>query len=136
MVWNGDTWTDASLKKFLLSHTEAGASISLLCAHVSDPRRFGRVIINEAGRITRFEEKAAGSPEAGWVSAGVYLLERPLLASLSPAGYSSLEHDVFEALPPGSLHGYQSEASFLDIGTPDSLREAEILLAAATGRTA
>jgi NDP-sugar pyrophosphorylase family protein len=130
LVINGDTWTDADLPEFLAAHAASGASASILCAQVSDPRRYGRVEIDDTSRITRFEEKAAGPPSAGWVNAGVYLLNRSVLAQLSRGGRQSLEHDVFEAQPAGSLHAHRSAAHFLDIGTPESLLQARAVLRA------
>jgi NDP-sugar pyrophosphorylase family protein len=132
MVMNGDTWTDADLPEFLASHAAAGVPVSILCAKMPDSRRYGRVEIDDTGRITRFEEKNSGPPSAGWVNAGVYLLDRSVLAQLSPERHHSLERDVFEALPPGSIHAHRSEARFLDIGTPESLRQAESFLTVKT----
>jgi NDP-sugar pyrophosphorylase family protein len=134
LIMNGDTWTQAVLTEFLASHAAADVSMSILCAKVSDARRYGRVEIDAAGRVTRFEEKNSGSSSAGWVSAGVYLLNRSVLAQLSSDKHESLERDVFEAVSPGSLHAHRSEARFLDIGTPESLRQAEVLLGVNAGR--
>ena len=133
MVMNGDTWSQANLRDFLISHNEASAPVSILCASVSDARRYGRVQV-DAGRVVKFEEKVAGPISPGWVYAGICLLDPVLLRRLSPTRVASLEHDFFEALPSGSLHAHCSPASFLDIGTPESLGQAEAALAAKSAR--
>jgi NDP-sugar pyrophosphorylase family protein len=133
---NGDTLVEANLPEFLTSHAAAGAPVSMLCAQVSDPRRYGRVEIDHTSRVTRFEEKASGLASAGWINAGVYLLNRSVLLQMSQDRPRSLERDVFEALPPGSIHAHRSEARFLDIGTPESLRQAEDLFTMKAGRLA
>ena len=136
MVMNGDTLVEANLPEFLTSHAAAGTPVSMLCAQVSDPRRYGRVEIDHTSRVTRFEEKASGLASAGWINAGVYLLNRSVLLQMSQDRPRSLERDVFEALPPGSIHAHRSEARFLDIGTPESLRQAEDLFTMKAGRLA
>jgi NDP-sugar pyrophosphorylase family protein len=136
MVMNGDTWVDADLPAFIAGHAAAGAPVSILCAKVSDARRYGRVEIDDSGRVARFEEKASGPASAGWVNAGVYLLDRSVLAQMSQDRPESLERDVFETLPPGSIHAHRSEAHFLDIGTPASLRQAETFFTVKTGTPA
>lgn len=133
MVINGDTLVEANLPEFLTSHAAAGAAMSMLCAKVSDARRYGRVEIDHTSRVTRFEEKTSGPASAGWINAGVYLLSRPMLAQIYQARPQSLERDVFEAMPPGSVYAHRSEARFLDIGTPESLRQAEALFQVKTG---
>jgi mannose-1-phosphate guanylyltransferase len=135
MVVNGDTWSEADLQEFWTSHAKAGAPISILCANVPNAQRYGRVQIDANGRVQRFEEKAA-ELSAGWVYAGACLLDRSVLEQLSQDRAQSLEHDVFEALPPGSLHAHRSGVGFLDIGTPESLGQAEKVLAVQTGRPA
>lgn len=128
LVMNGDTWAEADLKAFVAAHAQAGAPASILCAEVADARRYGRVEVDANGRVTRFEEKSAGAASAGWVNAGVYLVDRSLLNQMSSERSQSLERDVFEALPPGTLYAHCGAASFLDIGTPESLAKADELL--------
>lgn len=131
MVMNGDTLVDADLKVFLAAHLQAGAPASVLCARVSDPRRYGRVEIDSAGRVVRFDEKSEAPAAPAWVNAGVYLFDRPLLEEIAKTGAGSLERDVLAPLPAGSIHAHRADAGFLDIGTPESLREASELLHAA-----
>ena len=62
---------------------------------------------------------------AGWINAGVYLLERGLIAAL-PAGRSvSLERESFPSWLGLPLRGVPARKRFLDIGTPESYCQAE-----------
>jgi NDP-sugar pyrophosphorylase family protein len=72
----------------------------------------------------RFEEKNATRSAPSWINAGVYLFDRTILAGIAKLSYGSLERDVLEVMLPGSIHAYQTEGRFLDIGTPESLDQA------------
>ena len=128
MVINGDSFVDADLCVFLDSHRASGAEASILCAEVDDPSRYGCVEISTDGRIRRFAEKNPLSTGVAPVSAGVYLLNTPLLDRIASGSNSSLEHDVFEALPAGTIHAMIGRFTFIDIGTPESLAKASEVL--------
>ena len=121
LVMNGDTFLDADLRAFVASHRLSGAEASVLCVEVEDASRFGRVDVGPDGRIRRFVEKAPGS---GTINAGVYLFSSAFLDRVAAAGAVSLERDVLEKAPPGSLHAHVAKARFIDIGTPESLAAA------------
>jgi len=124
LVMNGDSFIGADLSAFVAAHRTAGASASVLCATVPDAGRFGRVEVSPQGRILRFAEK---DPNAGpgMINAGIYLFEDALFQAIAEAQGPSLEKDVFEALPPGTLAAFPTDAPFIDIGTPESLERAE-----------
>jgi NDP-sugar pyrophosphorylase family protein len=124
MVMNGDTFIEADLSAFLASHQKAGTTASVLSVKVHDPQRYGRIEIDSASRITRFEEKSSAATAPSWVNAGVYLFDRAILERIAKLEHGSLERDVLEALPPGSVHACRAEGRFLDIGTPESLAQA------------
>jgi NDP-sugar pyrophosphorylase family protein len=83
---------------------------------------------DEEGRVLRFDEKRQGGGR-GWINAGIYAFGRRFLQSI-PDGYPiSLERDVFPKWVDSGLYGYKSTGRFLDIGTPESYRLAEIFFA-------
>lgn len=118
MVMSGDTFLDADLRAFVASHRLSGAEASVLCVDVEDAARFERVEIAPNGRVQRFAGKAAGHAT---ITAGVYLFSKGFLERILANGATSLERDVLEKLPPGTLHAHIAKARFLDIGTPESL---------------
>lgn len=126
MVMNGDTFLDADLRAFVASHRLSGAEASVLCVEVDDASRYGRVDIGADGRVIRFAEKAPGR---GTVNAGVYLFSAAFLDRLAASDAVSLERDVLETLPPGTLHAVVVHGRFIDIGTPDSLARAPDVIA-------
>jgi NDP-sugar pyrophosphorylase family protein len=121
LIMNGDSFTDADLCAFVEHHCTAGAAGSVLCAEVDDAGRFGRIDLDQQGYIRGFVEKDPAFHERSLINAGVYLLSAKLLDEIAAGHAASLERDVFECLPPGSLAALAGRFRFIDIGTPQSL---------------
>lgn len=129
LVMNGDSYVNCSLGEFFEWHRAHGCPGSLVLTRVADAGRFGTVEVDEAGRIQSFREKE-GLSRPGWINAGVYLLPRRWVEAL-PAGPMSLERDGFPVWLRDGLGGFAREAAFLDVGTPETLAQAEAFFAAA-----
>ena len=128
LVMNGDSLVEADLCALLESHRVEGALGTVLCTEVEEASRYGRVLLDGAGRIQGFVEKDAGYSGAATISAGVYLLSARLLDEIARGNAGSLEREVFARLPARSLAALSGRYRFIDIGTPDSLaRAAEVL---------
>jgi NDP-sugar pyrophosphorylase family protein len=120
LVMNGDSYVDTDFRALEGAHAKA---ITLLLTDVPDTARFGRVESDAAGAVTAFTEKGAAGP--GAINAGVYLVERSVIESI-PAGRAvSLEREIFPAYIGRGLRAVRGAFRFIDIGTPDSYREAE-----------
>ncbi len=128
LVVNGDSFVDADLSELVERHRKVGALGTLLCTEVEDAGRYGRVVIDAAGRIACFVEKDASHRGSATISAGVYLLSSRLLDEIAAGTAVSLERDVFERLPAGSLAALAGRYRFIDIGTPESFARAAELL--------
>ena len=57
------------------------------------------------------------------MNGGVYFFKKKLLNSIKNKNLS-LEEDVLQNLPPGTLGAHAGEIPFLDIGTPEDLDRA------------
>jgi NDP-sugar pyrophosphorylase family protein len=121
LVINGDSFADADLCKFVEHHRSTKAKATLLCAEVDDAGRYGRVELDQAGRIRGFVEKDPGFHGSSPVSAGVYLFSAALLDEIAAGNATSLERDIFARAPSGSLAAFTGRFAFIDIGTPESL---------------
>jgi NDP-sugar pyrophosphorylase family protein len=95
----------------------------LVLSRQADTSRFGRVEHDPDGRIGSFREKGE-SPGAGWINAGIYALPRELVMAIPARRPVSLEREVFPVWIGQGLRAFPSEGRFLDIGTPESYREA------------
>ena len=121
LVMNGDSWIGADLSMFMAAHRDTGAAATLLCVHVDETGRFGRVDIDQNCQITAFREKQDdGGP--GLINAGVYAFSTAGWEMIDANEGPSLERDVFGVQPPSTLAAYNAgTVPFLDIGTPESL---------------
>lgn len=128
LVMNGDSYCDANLGEFWLWHGARHARVSLLLSRVLDTERFGQVQVDRDGKVTDFREKGTGQG-LGWINAGIYLLSRDLLAEIPANRTVSLEREVFPNWIGRGLYGFQSEARFMDIGTPEAYASAQSFFA-------
>ena len=124
LVTNGDSFCDADLSAFVNWHFAQQAEASLLLTQVSDTKRFGRVEVDDKGKVLSFEEKGNSSGK-GSINAGIYLLSRNLLSTIPGDRPVSLEREIFPNWIGRGLYGYSSNGGFLDIGTPESYAIAE-----------
>jgi NDP-sugar pyrophosphorylase family protein len=100
----------------------------LALAQVADSSRYGRVHIADDRQILGFEEKNSAR-EAGWINAGVYVLNREIIERIPVGRAVSLEREILpELVAAGAAFGFQG-GRFIDIGTPESYAQAEVFFA-------
>jgi D-glycero-alpha-D-manno-heptose 1-phosphate guanylyltransferase len=127
LVLNGDSYCDFDYRIFKSFHEAKDAEASLLLTYVDDCSRYGSVVIDEEGKIESFIEKS-GAGGAGFVNAGVYLMDRALIKEIPPGRVLSLEKDIFPQWLSKKFYGHASNAPmFIDIGTPQSFQQAQSL---------
>lgn len=132
-VFNGDTFTDIDLTQMLKLHRDRKAMATIALTPVEDPTIYGVVETDAAGRVMRFVEKPSRDEvTTHMVNAGAYILE-PEVLGLVPRGEKFMfEHGVFPGLLArgDAIYGYESDAYWIDIGTPQKyLRANHDLLA-------
>ena len=124
LVVNGDSlvFADPKLAAAELSNP-AVAGVVVGC-RVADASRYGTLAIGPAGELQGFIEKRPGM---GVINAGMYLLRSSLVSKLPRTRPLSFEQEVFPQLISRGclLKVCAVDAAFLDIGTPESLRQAE-----------
>ena len=127
LIANADSLAAAALgpafERFKRPETDA----VILGVRVADASRFGTLALDAEGRLLGFAEKRPGQ---GIINAGVYLIRRSVVGRFPAKRPLSLETEVFpRLLAEGAvIYGAPVEAPFLDIGTPESLGEAEEFL--------
>lgn len=124
LVMNGDSFVNVKVADYIDWFFKKKCPASLLLTEVSDTRRFGTVHVNKNGRLFSFNEKGANS-SSGWINAGVYLIQKSLIATIPEGIPFSLEREFFPRLVDQGLYGFQSEGEFIDIGTPETFALAE-----------
>jgi len=132
LVLNGDSLCRFSIAELTSYHSLHGADATLLVTRAPDPGRFGQVMVAADGRVTSFDEKQPGN--AGLVSAGIYLFERSVVEEIPAHQKVSLEREVLPRLSSGRLFALEAPGPLVDIGTPESLADADRALAADLAR--
>ncbi len=96
----------------------------IIGTYMKDVSRYGTLDIDENGFLRGFKEKAPGS---GIINAGVYILKRELISMFPQKFPLSMEVDVFPHLLKNKarIKVFKCEVPFIDIGTPESLGQAE-----------
>ena len=128
LALNGDSFCEVDFKAVWAWHQAHQASATLVLTHKTDTTRYGQVSISASGVIDGFVEKG-NKAGAGWVNAGIYMLNTELVRAIPAGQVVSLEQDVFPGWVGHGLFGYPSQGRFLDIGTPESYARAEALFA-------
>ena len=118
-VLNGDVLLANFSLQEMLHNFYRDISGLLLSVHVPDIRAYGEILSDSDGKVTAFREKQP-SRRSGYINSGVYLLSETI-AETFPNGqdHFSIERDVFPKV--ADLYTLQSEADWIDMGTPERL---------------
>ncbi len=125
LVVNSDSFMEFSLSKFIKFTEENESNLSIICTQVEDVSRFGAADISDRGLLLKFFEK--GHQGSGYINSGIYLINKnhPKLASLT--GKFSFENELLSNTEV-PVHAMKNKGLFFDIGTPDDLEGAQMLL--------
>jgi mannose-1-phosphate guanylyltransferase len=127
VVCNGDVLTTLDLTEMVGFHDEHGGEATIHLCRVEDPSAFGVVPTRPDGEVMAFVEKPPpGRAPSHWINAGTYVLEPSVLDRIPPRLTVSVERQTFPRMldRPGRLFARQSDAYWIDIGTPEKYLEA------------
>lgn len=124
LVMNGDSLLLGGLNLLFGSMVEKETSGAVLGRRMEDASRYGTLVADADGRLVTFAEKRPGK---GTISAGVYLLRSSLLSLFPNKMPQNFEQDVFPRLiaSGAGIQVVSIDAPFLDIGTEETLKQAE-----------
>jgi D-glycero-alpha-D-manno-heptose 1-phosphate guanylyltransferase len=126
LVVNGDSLVLADPRPLIDCLRMPETNAALLGLAMDDASRFGTLEVGANGRLTAFREKQSG---AGLINAGVYAFSGVTLAELPEQRPLSLESEVFPPLAQAKrVQVARVDAPFLDIGTPETLYQAELFI--------
>jgi glucose-1-phosphate cytidylyltransferase len=120
IVTYGDGLADVDMEALLRFHKSHGklATVTSVCPQ----SRFGMLDLDPAGRVRSFAEKPQSE---GWVNAGFFVFERPVLDYLSDDPSCILEREPLERLArEGQLVAFQHHGFFQAM---DTFREYQML---------
>jgi len=138
VVLNGDILADLDLSAMLRFHAERRSRATLYLTRVPDPTQYGLVELEADGRIRSFVEKPApGQATVDTVNAGVYALDREVVAAIPTGRAVSIERETFPGLLRDGVpfFGWVAGNYWLDIGSPAKYRQGQLDLLAGRVRT-
>jgi mannose-1-phosphate guanylyltransferase len=118
LIVNGDTLMDLDLERLVADHDRSGALVTMTVIPNPDPARYGGVLVNDTGEVTRFVPR--GSPGPSWHFVGIQAANVRAFDRVSPDVPSESVASLYPALMrerPGSVRAYRTEGAFHDIGT-------------------
>lgn len=139
ILLNGDSWIDSDLTQFSITWDRVRKENSrvqalILLQERKDTGRYGLVGVNN-GLVTSFFEKRSNASGAksvsGMINAGMYVLDRDILACLAPGQAVSLENYLLpKIVADGRVAAFTAspDAYFIDIGIPETFRESQFEL--------
>ncbi|MEA2990222.1 MAG: hypothetical protein QOG83_2933 [Alphaproteobacteria bacterium] len=138
LLLNGDSLFDINLLDLTCGPSDGPWIAKLALREVADASRYGTVAL-QGSRIVRFAERPERAGP-GIINGGVYWLRREILQTIGPRigqGPCSLERDVLPGLAErGAVFGQRFGGFFIDIGMPEDLDCAQLILPQRTTRGA
>ena len=135
LILSGDHIYKMNYDKMLKYHkaNNADATIAVLGVPMKEASRFGIMNTNDTGRIIEFEEKPP-VPKSNLASMGIYIFNWKLLREMLVADMADPDshHDFGKDIIPAmlnngkNLYAWQFEGYWKDVGTIDSLWEANM----------
>jgi len=119
VVISGDLMTDFDLTALLDYHRRKKAAATITLTRVTDPLSYGIVIIDEAGRISRFLEKPTwGEVFSDTINTGIYVLQPEVLDLIPERTNFDFSRDLFPGMlaDQAPLFGYVAPGYWRDIG--------------------
>ncbi len=132
VLWYGDNLSTISLANLWQVHQRRSGLATIALFYRQDPTASGIVGFDDDSRITRFLEKPA--PEqifSHWVSAGIFVLEQPVLDVIPSGVFSDFGRDILPKMLADGLpmFAYQMEndENLWWIDTPEDLQQIQEL---------
>lgn len=122
LIMNGDSYINTHLDKFIEWHNKNDFHGSILVTDAKKENRYGNIKISNTGRIKSFSEKGEVKR---YISTGHYIFDMNLIRDIPINRKVSLEQDCFPFWIDDGLGGYYRRAKFIDIGTPETFKEAQ-----------
>jgi glucose-1-phosphate adenylyltransferase len=123
LILSGDHIYKMDYSPMLTFHRENKADVTLAVTHMPEEElhRFGTVLVNDKGQITRFQEKVK-NPQSNLVSMGVYIFNIKILRELleNRTGHDFGRNVLPKIVTRQRIFAYTFDGYWRDIGTVDS----------------
>lgn len=127
MLIHADNLSRFSLEQFIRTHElrPAGCDLTMMTFESPTPESCGIVELSSAGVVTGFHEKVA-HPPGNLANGAVYILEPSVVDYMASLGKEVIDFST-DVLPAfiGRIYTFHNSVYHRDIGTPESLAQAE-----------
>lgn len=127
LVIYADNLSTIDLSAFLAFHEAHDDPFTMALFHAPNPRACGIATLDGDARITAFTEKP-DEPPSDLANAGLYVLDAAAWREIADMGVFDFGFDVLPRFV-GRMRGFVHEGYHRDIGTPESLAQANADLA-------
>lgn len=116
-VLNSDVICEYPLSDMLEHHKRTGAEATILVTKVTDPSKYGVVVMDDAGKVDHFVEKPKEFV-GDKINAGIYCCNPSVLDRIQPRP-TSIEKEIFPKIAAdGQLYAMALEGYWMDVGQP------------------
>jgi mannose-1-phosphate guanylyltransferase len=125
IVFNADIVHNVDLQPLLAFHESHGGGVTIGLKEVDDPTQYGVVEQDETGRILRFVEKPRlEEAPSKRINAGIYIMDRDVLAAIPANREVSIERETFPLLVEQKrVYGQTIRGYWMDMGTKERYRQ-------------
>jgi mannose-1-phosphate guanylyltransferase len=123
VVVYADGLSDVDLGALVRTHRSGGHEFTMALFDAPNPRACGIAELDASGRIVSFVEKPA-EPRSSLANAGLYVVSRGVVGPLLGPDAFDIGHELLPRLV-ARMHGVRVAGYYRDIGTPESLEQAE-----------
>lgn len=128
LIVYADNLSNVNLADLLMAHRRMRSELTMLLFRSPTPEKCGIAQLDQAGLIVAFQEKPA-HPTGNLANAGVYVASATAFHEMADLNAFDLGFHVLPAFV-GRMHGWAFDGYHRDIGTMESLRQAEADVAA------
>ena len=128
LVIGGDDLTDTDISAIVRAHREKGATATIGVTPVEDPSEFGIVVHDDAGFISRFQEKPKrGEAFSNLANTGIYVFDMKVFDYIPAGAFYGFGKNVLPALLEKGepMLAVPSEAYWKDVGNLTIYRQAQ-----------
>ena len=131
LIVNADVLTALDPNAVIRTHATHRPRATLAVRRDPDAATYGALGLDAAGRIRRFLGRgAADEPLEDVMFTGIHVLDPSVLAAIPANRFSPITDEYIAIVERGEpLQGHLSDATWIDIGTPERYQDAQRLVA-------
>lgn len=124
LVIYADNLSTLDLGALLNFHKDHADPFTMALFHTPFPKQCGIATLDDAARITKFEEKPE-NPPSDLANAGIYAIDASAWRDIADMDVFDFGFDVLPTFV-GKMRGYAFDGYHRDIGTPEALDQARL----------